>query len=187
MLRSVMGMEFFAQAIGIVAMVVTVASFQFKSKRWLLLFQSLGSALFAVNLILLGGITGGLLNIVGTFRGILFMYVDRFRNHIKPVIGGFLCLYVLSYILTFTVFGKDPTVQNLIIEVFPVISMTAMTFGFAGKDAKTVRVCGFINSPCWLIYNCFNLAIGAILCEVFSLVSLISAVIRLDIKHEVKR
>ncbi len=164
-------------------MCINILSFQFKSKRGILGFQSLGSALFAVNFFLLGGITGALMNILGVFRGIVFMNADRFRKHIKPVIAGFVCLYILSYVLTFTVFGKEPTARNLLIEVFPVIAMTVMTFGFSGKDAKTVRMCGFVNSPCWLVYNCVNVAIGAILCEVFSLISVISAYIRLDWKH----
>ena len=59
--------------------------------------------------------------------------------------------------------------------------MTAMTIAFAGDNAKVIRLAGFINSPCWLVYNIFNYAIGGILCETFALVSITSALIRIDI------
>ena len=57
-----------------------------------------------------------------------------------------------------------------------------MTVGFSGRSARTIRLCGWINSPCWLIYNCVNASIGGILCEAISLVSAISAYVRLDAK-----
>ena len=59
--------------------------------------------------------------------------------------------------------------------------MSAMTFAFAGNNSKIIRLSGFISSPCWLTYNIFNNAIGGIICEVFILVSIISALIRIDI------
>lgn len=176
-------MEWIAQSIGIVAMCFNVLSFQFKNKQTILACQLIGGALFAVNYFLLNAVTGGLLNTLGVIRAIVFLNRDSLKKVLKPIIGGFIALFFVSYILTFTVFGKEPTVANFLLELLPVIGMTAVTFGFAGKDAKTVRVCGFINSPCWLIYNCLNFAIGAILCEVFSIVSLVSAFIRLDLKR----
>ena len=60
--------------------------------------------------------------------------------------------------------------------------MTVMTFGFSGKSAKDIRLAGFINSPCWLIYNIFALSIGGFLCEVFSLISNGYAFFRYDLK-----
>ena len=63
-------------------------------------------------------------------------------------------VYMLaSYILVFAVFGKEPTSFNLLVEILPLIGMGVMTVGLSMKDSKAIRVCGFINSPCWLIYN----------------------------------
>ncbi len=111
-------MDFGIQAIGIVAMATNISAYQFKNKRDLLLCVCIGSALFSVNLFLLGAVTG------------------------------------------------------------------AMTLAFAGNNAKIIRLAGFISSPCWLVYNIFNNAIGGMICEIITLVSIISALIRIDIPEK---
>jgi hypothetical protein len=55
------------------------------------------------------------------------------------------------------------------------------------KDSRAIRVCRLINSPCWLIYNSLVFSLGGILCEVFGIVSVITAYIRLDMKNRKDR
>ena len=174
-------MDFWAQAIGIVAMVLNIVAFQFKSKRTLLMFICVGSSLFSVNMFMLGAVTGGLMNILSAIRSLVYVNKDRLPIPVKWVNVMFISAYLISYVLSFTVFGIDPTVRNFILELLPIIAMSSMTFAFAGNNAKVIRLSGFINSPCWLVYNIFNNSIGGILCESFALVSIISALIRIDI------
>jgi len=76
--------------------------------------------------------------------------------------------------------GKTFNAVNAIVEILPVIGMTATTFAFRCETAKATRMLGLVSSPAWLVYNIVNLAIGAICCEVFSLISIIVGLIRLD-------
>lgn len=175
-------MHIFAQQIGILAMSANVVSYQFKSKRTILAFQLLGSTLFAVNMFLLDAIMGGILNIVGILRAIVYMQKERFGSNVKLINSGFMLIYALSYVAVFMVLKKEPSLVNLAIELLPIIGMSVMTVGFSGTNAKTIRICGFINSPCWLIYNCVNFSIGGILCEIIGLFSAIFAYFRLDKK-----
>ncbi len=175
-------MDILAQIIGILAMVVIVLSYQCKNKNTLLFIQMLGNVLFAVNMFMIGAYVGGLLNAIGIVRALVYMRKERLKLPLPLVNGIFIFLYFVSYVLVFTVFGKEFTLANAIVELLPVIGMTALTFGFAGSNAKAVRLCSLINSPCWLVYNSINFAIGGILCEVISLVSLATAMIRLDFK-----
>ena len=172
-----------AQIIGIFAMVANVAAYQFKNRRNVILCQLVGSVLFAVNMFMLDALMGGLLNIVGIMRAIVYINKDRLKIPVKLVNGIFMALYLSSYILVFAAFGKEPTSFNLLIEILPLIGMGAMTVGLSMKDSKAIRVCGFINSPCWLIYNSLVFSLGGILCEVFGIVSVVSAYIRLDMKN----
>ena len=172
-----------AQIIGIFAMVANVAAYQFKNRRNVILCQLVGSVLFAVNMFMLDALMGGLLNIVGIMRAIVYINKDRLKIPVKLVNGIFMALYLASYILVFAAFGKEPTSFNLLIEILPLIGMGAMTVGLSMKDSKAIRVCGFINSPCWLIYNSLVFSLGGILCEVFGIVSVITAYIRLDMKN----
>lgn len=174
-------MDFLIQAIGIIAMALNVIAFQFKSKRTLLLVICIGSALFSVNMFLLGAVTGGIMNVLSVIRSLVYVDKDKLPIPVKLVNAMFIATYLISYVLSFTLFGTEPIARNFILELLPIIAMTAMTFAFSADNSKTVRLAGFINSPCWLIYNIFNLAIGGILCEVFALVSITSALIRIDI------
>ena len=173
-----------AQTLGILAMAAIVLSYQCKSKTTLLIIQLVGNVLFATNFFMLGAYVGGLLNTIAIFRALVYLRKDRLKIPVRFVNLFFIFLYFVAYALVFTVFSKEFTLVNAIVELLPVIGMTALTFGFAGSNAKAVRLCSLINSPCWLIYNSINFSIGGILCEIFSLVSLISAMLRLDFKRE---
>jgi hypothetical protein len=163
-------------------MAANVVAFQFKDRRHVILCQFVGSVLFAVNMFMIGAVMGGLLNIVGIARAVVYINKDRIRIPIAYVNGIFMALYLTSYLLVFAVFGKEPTLSNLLTEILPLIGMGAMTIGLSMKDAKAIRICGFVNSPCWLIYNCLVFSLGGILSEVLGLVSVISAYIRMDLK-----
>lgn len=171
----------FVQAIGIAAMAANVLSYQFKTPKRIMTFQFMGSFLFMINLYLTGAFMGAILNMIGVARALVYINSKRIRIPLKYVNGTFILLYIVSYACVFTVFQKEPTVKNFIVEFLPLVGMTASTVGFALNNAKMIRLLGFINSPSWLIYNIFYGAIGGILCECFGLASVLSAYIRHDL------
>lgn len=176
--------EIIAQIIGIFAMIFNLLSYQQKTRNKAIIFQLFGTTLFTVNFLMLGAMVGGLLNLVGAIRAIIFINKEKLRaDHIAWQIG-FVIVYFASYILTFTLFGKEPTAFNFIIEFLPLIGMIATTISYRFTDARAIRRFGLISSPAWLIYNIANLAVGAILCEVLSLCSIIIGIVRLDRKKK---
>ena len=86
--------------------------------------------------------------------------------------------YIGAYILNFTVVGVEPSVKNLVVEVLPVIAMFATHLAYRCNAPKTLRYICLISSVSWLIFNIVNFAIGAILCETFSLASIAIATFR---------
>lgn len=176
--------EIIAQAIGIFAMAFNLLSYQQKTRKGAIVFQLFGTTLFTINFLMLGAMVGGLLNLVGAIRAIIFINKEKLRaDHIAWQIG-FIAVYFASYILTFTVFGKEATVFNLIVEFLPLIGMIATTISYRFSDAKSIRKFGLISSPAWLVYNIANMSVGAILCEVLSLGSIIIGIVRLDKKKK---
>lgn len=174
--------EFAAQAVGIVAMMFNILSFQRKTARGIIFFQMVGGLLFSVNFFMLGAHIGGILNAISVVRGLLFLKKDRFHTDHILWLYGFTVLYLISYALTFTVFGKEPTAWNFLIECLPVIGMVATSISFRYEEAAILRRYGLVSSVSWLIYNSVALAVGAILCEVFSLCSNLVAMYRYDWK-----
>lgn len=171
-----------AQSVGIVAMALNILSYQMKKQKSIIVMQFFGAALFTVNMFMIGAIVGGFLNAVGAVRAIIYSNKQKFRADRFIWVIGFGVLYFVSYALTFLVFDKEPTTLNLIVEFLPIIGMFATGIGFYLKEARSVRRAGLVSSPSWLVYNIFNFAIGGIICEILALVSIITAMRRLDRK-----
>lgn len=173
-----------AQAVGIVAMAFNILSYQQKTPTRVILFQLVGSSLFSVNFFMLGATVGGIMNLIAAGRAVVFANRRRFRAEHPAWLWLFIALYVLSYPLTFTLFGKPFTPTSAIVEVLPVVAMVASTVSFRLQDASAIRKFGLISSPSWLIYNIVNVAVGAILCEVLSLISIVVGILRYDVRKK---
>lgn len=174
--------EIVAQVIGIVAMLFNILSYQGKKQRTVIVLQLFGSALFSINFLLLGATVGGILNIIAVIRAVVFLFKDRFKADSMIWLGIFTASYIAVYILSFTLFGKEPTVFHLIIELLPVIGMLSLNIGYRPTDSAAIRRCGLISSPAWLIYNLAAGSWGAIICEVFTLSSILIGIVRHDKK-----
>lgn len=174
--------EIIAQCIGIVAMLFNILSYQSKSQKSVITMQLFGASLFALNFLLLGATVGGLLNILGAVRAIVFLFKEKLKTDRLPWLIVFVLLYITVYILNFTLFGKEVTLFNLIIEILPVIGMTALNIGYRLEKAADVRRLGMISSPAWLIYNITAGSWGAIICETLTLISIFIGILRHDKK-----
>lgn len=174
--------EIIAQVIGILAMLFNIISYQGKKQKTVIALQLCGATLFAVNFLLLGAPVGGILNIIAAFRALVFYFKDKFKADKIAWFMGFIASYITVYVLNFTVFGKEPTALNLIIEVLPVIGMLALNIGYRLKDSAKIRRYGLISSPAWLIYNIVAGSWGAIICESFTLISIFVGMLRHDKK-----
>lgn len=166
-------------------MAANIWSYQQKTKHWVLVFQLAGAVLFTLNFLLLGAITGATLNIINIALTLIFVFKDR--THADHIAWVFIfgAAYICAYVLTFTVFGKEPIWQNFLIEALPLTGTFLTIASCKMKDAAAIRRIGFFRSPVWLAYDVFVFSIGGILCEVFSLISMTVGVIRLDRKKNV--
>ena len=172
--------EYLAQGIGIVAMAFNIFSYQGKKQGTVIALQLVGGLLFAINFMLLGAWVGGVLNIIAVVRAVLFLLKDKLQTQRYPWFIGFLLSYISVYILSFTAFGVAPTPAHLVVELLPVIGMTALHIGMMGKKASNLRKWGLVSSPSWLIYNLVAGSWGAIICEALTLCSIFLGMVRHD-------
>ena len=176
--------EIIAQAIGIVAMVFNILSYQGKKQKTVITLQLFGGLLFAVNFWMIGAKVGGVLNVIAVIRALIFLFKDKLKAESVFWLIGFVLSYIVVYILTFTTFGTELTPWTLIRELLPVIGMTALSVGFRLKDAANIRKYGLVSSPAWLIYNIAVGSWGAIICETLTLISIFVGMFRHDKKPE---
>ena len=167
-----------AQAVGIIAMLFNIFSYQQKSAKSIIAFQFFGAFFFALNYLLLGAYIATMLNAVGVIRAVLFLNKEKTKVDKLHWVAIFGIAYIGAYILNFTVVGVEPSAKNLIVEVLPVIAMFATHLAYRCNAPKTLRYICLISSVSWLIFNIVNFAIGAILCETFSLASIAIATFR---------
>lgn len=178
--------EFVAQAFGIVGMIFNLLVFQQKTHKRVLFCQFFAACTFCLNYLLLGALVGGLLNLVGALRAVVFFFKEKTHANSVGWLVAFIIAFAVSYPLTFLAFGTDVTPKNLIIEILPVIAMIIITVSLRLGSAKAVRFLSLFSSPMWLIYNIFTGSIGAIASEILNLISIIVGIIRFDIKRDKK-
>ena len=177
-----MVIEILGQILGFVGAFFNILSYQFKSHRNIVLCQLAGSSFFAVSYLLLGTYTGGLLNGVGILRCIVYSNKDKFRANHAGWLVFFIGLYLTMYTLSFTVFGTPFDLSHALLEILPVLGMTSSHVALRMTEGRHIRMLAFLASPMWLVYNIITVSMGAILCEVFVLISVVIGVVRHDIK-----
>lgn len=179
--------EIIAQIIGFAGLAMNCLSYQAKTKKKLIVIQLFGALFFVLHFGLLGAVMGCMLNTVAVLRSLVFANAEKTHANHPAWLALFIAIYIGSYVLTFTVFDKEPTLPNLLLQILPPVGMTFSTISFRTKNAATVRKLCLFCSPMWLIYNIFNFSISGILTETISIVSIITGIIRLDLKKEEKK
>ena len=167
-------MEITAQIIGIAALVCAVISFQQKTHRNILVLQFMSATLFCIHFAMLGAYTGAVLNGIGVLRS--FVFVNRGKRWADN--GLWLWLFCILSVAV-GIFTWDG-----LISILPVAGMVFTTVAFRIKTPRIVRRVAFPSSPLWLVYNVFTHSLGGVITEVISMISILTAMIRLDFKKE---
>ena len=170
-------MEIFIQLIGGIGVLASIISFQCKKHNKILLFRTLNEAFFALQYFLLGAYTGMVMNIIGCVRNIIFSKQVE-RNQKTTTTATIFCglFFVLGVVA-----WQGP--KSILIIIAKILS----TIAYGNKNTTVVRAIIFVTSTSWLIYNYSVFSIAGVICEAFTLVSLVAGVIRLDIIPRLKK
>ncbi len=157
--------EIIGQVISVIAMALIILSFQFKSRAAFFAMQMSGNVFFFVSFLLLGNVAGGLMNLMGVFRGIFMLLPEQRRKLWHLVLTN--ALFVGGAVFAGTVGGDGFAC------LVPFTAQTAGTFSmWYGNDRsiRWVQLC--VISPLWIVNNTLiSLSIGGIICEIFSMIS----------------
>lgn len=169
-------MEIVIQLIGALGIIASIISFQCKKHNSILFFRTLNESLFAIQYFLLGAFTGMAMNLVGCVRNVIF--TKQVSNSKKTTVS------TIVFSVLFLIFGLFTWqgVKSILIIIAKVLS----TLAYGNKNTTIVRAIIFITSSSWLVYNYFVSSYAGMLCEIFTLVSLIIGIIRLDIIPHLK-
>lgn len=144
-----------AQIVGLLALLLTIASMQPRYRKNILRLKLAGSILFAVHFGLLGAMTGLALNAISAVRAFLF---NRYHEETRPVWPLFAVL--LLFIGVTIISWQGP------ISVIPLVAMLVSTVGFWQRNEQSMRRSSLVASPLWLTYNIASFSLAGIATEV---------------------
>ena len=168
------------QAIGIAAMLCSTLSFQGKQRKTVLWLQFLSNVLFFLHYVFLNAFIGAMMNIIAMLRAQVYLHRKQLRSDHPAWLVGMIAIYLAAYVMEFTVFGKELSAKNLFFSSLVIIASIIYTVGFHINDPKSIRKYNLIGAPLGLAYNLSVLSIGASCAEFLKIVSILSAMIRLD-------
>lgn len=159
------------QLLGLVAMVLTVLSFQFKNARRLFLIQVCSCILFTLHYLCFGlagdstAYAGVAQNLVGLlFRAVLTLS-DKHKALLSPLVLSGLC--AVSAVVAVLTYSGDP------IALLPTVANFACIGCMWTKKTDVIRLTQLaVITPCWLSFNIATLSIAGIMTECFNLASI---------------
>ena len=160
-------METIGQIIGLVAAAMIILSFQAKNTKLLFVMQTIGGVLFAVSFFMIGSITAALLNLIGLPRGLILTAGEKWNK-------WYILVALELAILGIGIFSYENYLS--IVTVCAQLVGTAALWTRKGKMIRILQFC--IVSPLWLFNNIMSFAIGGIITEVVSMMSVIVSIIR---------
>ena len=165
-------MDIFIQAIGIVAMAVGAIGLAQKNTRTIVLIQTFSTALFAIHYFLLGAPAGAMLNALSMVRNLIIKQKHKKWANPKIWVPITICAFAVAVFLS----------GDGLLGILPLAGCIFLTIGLNIDDGKIARRYLFLSSPLWLIYNVINESVGGVIAETINICSILSAVIRFDIK-----
>ena len=166
-----------SQIIVIIATVFISFTYFIKNRKKFLIVFILYSMFYGMHYLLLGALTGFLMNMVSIIRNIIFYKweIKKKKNN-----KNFLIILFLIIII-FTIFSYK--------DIFSLVSMSASiisTYSIWQKNPKVYRILAIVVSICFIIYAIHIKSLFAIITEVILLFAEIAGLIVLKIQNNRK-
>jgi hypothetical protein len=162
--------------VGFVAMAVLVLSYQQKTRKWILICNITARSLFILQYILLFAFEGMALDLVGVIGSVLAQQKDKpfVKKHQRAVVIGVNVLIVAVGVAMY---------RNLF-SLLPLVAVLLQIDALWCSKEKHVRLLSLIAVPWWVVYNAYCSAWGSVAGDLMSLVSLVTAMLRYDLKKK---
>lgn len=159
------------QIIGYVALGFGALAFQCKKHKNVMLAKTANELFFCVQYFLLGAYTGMAMNLVSSLRNLIFARQVEKGKSTRSMQILFSVFFVIFGLLTW-----QGTISIIII-----LAKIVTTVAYGIKNTRIIRALTLPTSTCWLIYNYLSGSGAGVICEILSLVSIITAMIRIEL------
>ncbi len=166
--------DIIVQAIGFIGIGLNVWAVQFNKHWQIVLLKTLGSLAFVIQYILLKAYTGAAMDSIGIMRNLLFIFLIRKGKS----------TYLWTIMFSLLTVGIGIFTWEGIISILAIVAKLLSTISYGMNNSHVIRIINLPSSGCWLIYNTLHFSLAGLLNEVFVIVSIIIAEIRLYYKNK---
>ena len=159
--------------VGIAAVILYFVGYLQKKRGAIIFLNASSRLLYIIQYIMLGAITGAVLDIAGIVSSFLAGLKD------KPFIKKHTKLFVV--LVSLAIIGAGLLTYKDIFSLLPIAGVLLHTGAFWMDDEKKIRLVSLLGSPFWLVYNFVSCAYGSCVGDVLSIVSLGISIVRYDI------
>jgi len=170
--------ELLIQLIGVIGILAGIMAFQSNKHSRALGYKITEESIFALQYLLLGGITGAILNVVGAIRNIIFARLGIANKEKELKYARIIIAAIYTVIGLFS--------WNGIISILIVFAKIISTLAYGTTDMKKMRILIFFSSICWICYNIHLGSIAGALADGFTLTSVIIGMVRYDVRRKAK-
>lgn len=162
-----------SQIIGVAAVALYLWSFQLKKRRQIVWVTCLSYALYVLQYLLLGAFAGAIMDILSAASSFFAgkKSSPRLKRHAK-----WIALVIFSLIIAAGL--SLAVVQRDWVELLPIAGALLQAGGLWFNKEQTIRKCGLLGAPFWLVYNYLSQAYGAALGSLLTIVSTLIALAR---------
>ena len=159
---------------GVVGLILSIGSFQFKKHKHILLIKMASSIAFATQYFLVGpaAYTGAWMDLISAFRNFLFY---KFVDKKIPTLPVILVFSVLAIILGLCSWAGWLTLWALIPKL-----ITTVSYGM--KNERLLRLITLPSCIFWIVYNCFVGTYEGAISDLLAFSSILIAIYRYDIR-----
>lgn len=161
----------FAQAVGLIAVTISLTIFQSNNRSHMLKLGMLASLFYAIHFLLLGAVTGAVMNLIGGTRSFVFFKFNTGKKR-WDVLIIFIVLAVVGTIMTW----QGP------ISLLAMGGSIGSSFAFWHTKPRHIRRWALLVPPLWFTYDAISGSIPGMLIEVIILCSNLVGEYRFDFR-----
>ena len=170
-------MKLVANIIGILAVIMFVLSYQFKTRKKIIFFNGGSRVLYVLQYILLFAFEGAVMDIVAL---IVTVFAERKDTKFLSKFPKMLIIVCNAFIVAVGILlYKNP------LSLLPIFGVLFETGALWLKKEKYIRIVSFFGAPFWFAYNLVFGAYGSLIGNVMTMCSIGFAIYRYDIKKSV--
>ena len=157
--------------IGLLATLLFLFSYQQKSRRGIIVFNTISRMLYVLQYCLLGAFSGAALDVLGAIISVVAERRGR---------GGFVYRHrrLLIVSLDLSVVAVGLLLYENPFSLLPIIGVLLHTGAFWIENERIIRRVSLLGSPFWLVYNLSTTAYGSAIGDVLTMVSILLAMFR---------